>query len=111
MKTRDEFLAAVKCYETKLARAAMILFLLLGAQQISPYVLQWINVRNIDIVVVWWFGLFAVIMAWCWRCRIGKMMSDCGVVCPACGRSPSPIKLRTALAQNRCPKCGQPLSR
>src|ERR1700683_1280765 len=116
MKTREEFLAAVKCYSTKLLRTAIILVLLLGAQQIGPYVLQWIYRKNpnlavVWLAVVWWFTLFAAIMTWCWRHRPAKIMRDCGVVCSVCGRPPAPMKLKTALAQNRCPKCGQPLYR
>lgn len=112
MKTKEEFLAAVKCYSTKTLRMAIILILLLGAQKIGPYVLQWIYGKNPGSAVVWfagvwWFILFVAIVTWCWRYRPAKIMRECGVICPACGHPP--FWLKTALTKNRCPKCGQPL--
>jgi hypothetical protein len=114
MKTREEFLAAVKRYQAKVLQVAIILLLLIGAQTIGPDVFQWISGKNpnpvaVRLAIVWWFTLFAAILTWCWWCRPAKIMRDCGVDCSACECSPSPMKLKAALAQNKCSKCGQPL--
>jgi len=110
MKTKEEFMQAVKSYQSESLKMVAILFLLIGGQQFSPYILHGLlhgNPITGTCIVVAWAAFTAGIFIWCWFRRAPKMMRECGVICPACGHPP--LWLKAVLTKNRCPKCGQPL--
>jgi len=118
MKTREEFLAVGKAYQSKAQLHGFVFVLLTPFAFLWPRLLaQALNDSHIyflenslawtSLIVIWIGSIFSFFFFERWYFR--KLAANCGLICPECSRVVvGPKKLKLITATHNCPYCGKP---
>ena len=121
MKTREEFLAAVKAYRSKTRAYSflwlpLLLFLFVWPLLLSEVLEHFQLVPNnfskmpsplAGLIMFFWFGPMIALMYFV-NNRVRRIVASCGLICPECAHTVDPAEIKLITATHNCPCCGLP---